>query len=136
VVSTSYGLGAVVPASGTTNATYPGTDSTQSSNGTGSMPGRWADADSGSGVSGPGGAGQTAATNGVINQDKTPIGGPAACPWTNNNCGPNDEPFSMHVGGTHGLMGDGAVKFISENTDFNVIRRICGRSEGEVAGEF
>ena len=136
VVSTSYGLGNVVPNSGTTNATYPGTDLTQSTNGAGSMPGRWADADSGSGVSGPSGAGQTAATSGVINQNKSPNGGPAICPWTQNNCGPNDEPFSMHIGGCHALMGDGSVRFISENADFNTIRRLCGRSEGEVTGEF
>ncbi len=136
VVSTSYGMGSVVNAAGTGNVAYPGTDLTQSTNGSGSMPGRWADADSGSGVSGPSGTGQTAATNGVINQNKTPTGGSAACPWTQNNCGPNDEPFSLHVGGTHALMGDGTVRFISENVDFNTVRKLCSRADGEVIGEF
>jgi len=136
VVSTSYPLGGVTNAAGTGLATYPGTTASQSTNGTGSMPGRWADSDSGSGVSGPSGTGQTAATHGVINQNKTPAGGPAACPWTNNNCGPNDEPFSLHVGGCHALLGDGTVRFISENVDYNTARRLMSRNDGEQVGDF
>ena len=136
VVSTSYGMGSVTDPTGTGVVAYPGVDLTQSTNGTGSMPGRWADADSGSGVSGPSGTGQNAANLGVINQNKSPMGGPAACPWTNNNCGPNDEPFSLHVGGVHALMGDGSVRFISENVDYNTVRRLCSRADGEVTGEF
>ncbi|HTN02345.1 MAG TPA: DUF1559 domain-containing protein, partial [Planctomycetaceae bacterium] len=61
-----------------------------------SCPNRWADPDSGSGVSGANNA--TTSPLGVINQNKSPQGGPPACPWTQNNCGPNDEPFSLHVG--------------------------------------
>ena len=115
---------------------YTGTDLSQSTNGSGSMPGRWADADSGSGVSGPSGTGQSAASNGVINQNKTPNGGPAACPWTQNNCGPNDEPFSLHVGGCHALLGDGTVRFLSENIDYNAARKLFSRADGEVVSDF
>ncbi len=93
-------------------------------------PNRWAEADLGSGVSGP------AAGQGVINQNKTPTGGPSTCPWTNNNCGPNDEPYSFHTGGVQALMGDGSVRFLSENLDVQTVRRLIGRSEGEVLGEF
>ncbi len=127
---------------GTTNSTagnyvYPGVDTTQaitpppSGITTASAPGRWADPDNGSGVSGPG-----ANRGPLINNNKTPTGGPAACLWTVNNCGPNDEPFSLHVGGAHALMGDGTVRFISENTSFLIIRNLCGRAEGNVVGEF
>jgi prepilin-type N-terminal cleavage/methylation domain-containing protein len=94
-------------------------------------PNRWADADNGSGVSGP-----PANRGGIINQNKTPTGGPTNCPWTTNNCGPNDEPFSLHVGGCHALLGDGSVKFLSENMDTQTIRKLCSRAEGETIGEF
>ena len=94
-------------------------------------PNRWADPDSGSGVSGP-----PANRGSIINQNKVPMGGPASCPWTTNNCGPNDEPFSFHVGGCHALMGDGAVRFISENLDTQTLRKLMARADGEVVGEF
>lgn len=99
-----------------------------------SAPNRWADPDSGSGVSGPPNA--TTSPIGIINQNKTPKGGPAACPWTTNNCGPNDEPFSLHVGGAHALLCDGTVRFISENTDTHIVRRLCSRADGEVISEY
>jgi hypothetical protein len=132
VVASSYELGWVN--GGTTNVYYPGVDTTQTNGGAGGagyVPGRWADPDSGSGVSGP-----PANRGQVINQNKTPIGGPPTCLWTTNNCGPNDEPFSLHTGGAHGLMGDGSVRFISENIDVQTVRRLCSRSDGEVLGEF
>jgi hypothetical protein len=53
-----------------------------------------------------------------------------------NNCGPNSEPFSLHTGGVHLLLGDGAVRFISENISTTTIRQLCGASDGEIVGEF
>jgi hypothetical protein len=108
--------------------------------GTFGMPGRWADPDGASGISGP-------PNNQIlqkINQNKTPNGGlagtvspsAAACPWSTNNCGPNDEPFSQHTGGVHALLGDGSVRFVSENIDFNNIRRLGLPGDGETIGEF
>jgi prepilin-type N-terminal cleavage/methylation domain-containing protein len=103
--------------------------------GTYGAPNRWADPDNGSGVSGP--PNQTAGGGlGVINNNKAPLGGPPACPWSTNNCGPNDEPFSLHAGGCHGLLGDGSVRFISENTDVNTIRRLCNRKDGQPIGDY
>ena len=96
-----------------------------------SCPNRWADPDSGSGVSGP-----PANRGQIINQNKTPNGGPANCTWTTNNCGPNDEPFSFHVGGCHALLGDGSVRFLSENMDTQTIVKLCARADGQVIGEF
>lgn len=110
-----------------------GWDSTQMP-GNKSAPNRWADGDSGAGVSGPPNA--VAGAVQIINNNKIPQGGPASCPWTTNNCGPNNEPFSMHVGGAHALMGDGTVRFLSENLDVNVVRRLCGKNEGETIGDF
>ncbi len=119
----------------------PGADQTQLFVGTNTLPGvfggyvsapnRWADPDNGSGVSGP-----PAGTFRVINNNNTPKGGPAACPWSVNNCGPNDEPFSLHTGGAQCLLGDGSVRFLSENLDTHTVRKLCARNDGEVIGEF
>ena len=43
---------------------------------------------------------------------------------------------SRHVGGVHILMGDGAVRFASENIDFNTWQRLGHISDGNVLGEF
>lgn len=96
---------------------------------------RWADADTGNGVSGPP---TNTATNRqpLINNNKTPMGGPTTCPWTTNNCGPNDELFSFHVGGVHILLCDGSVRFVSENVDTQTIRRLCDKADGQPLGEF
>ena len=99
--------------------------------GSASAPNRWADPDSGSGVSGP-----PQNRGGIINQNKTPAGGPANCLWTTNNCGSNDEPFSFHVGGCHALLGDGSVRFLSENLDTQTVVRLMARADGNVVGEF
>jgi hypothetical protein len=45
-------------------------------------------------------------------------------------------PRSRHVGGVHCLLGDGAVRFVSENIDLNNWRALATRSGGEVQGEF
>ena len=98
-------------------------------------PNRWADSDNGQGISGQ--ANSTASNVlGIINQNATPFGGPAACPWTQNNCGPNAEPFSLHIGGCHALLCDGSIRFISQNIDTQTIRRLADRADGEVLGDF
>lgn len=99
--------------------------------GTFGVPGRWADPDSGSGISGP-----PNMTGQYINQNATPTGGPAGCPWATNNCGPNDEPFSYHIGGCHALLGDGSVRFLSANIDYNNLRKLANPKDGEVLGDF
>ena len=51
---------------------------------------------------------------------------------------------SKHVGGVHFLMMDGAVRFVSENTDHNIATAQCdsvlesliGKDDGRVIGEF
>jgi prepilin-type N-terminal cleavage/methylation domain-containing protein/prepilin-type processing-associated H-X9-DG protein len=135
---------------------------------------RWAEADSGFGVSGDplassagtngsaptGNAGQGwAGTNGngvdgsgiaysgttpttaysktsagraqIINNNKVPFGGPAACLWNTpkSNCGPNDEIFSFHTAGANVLFMDGHVTFLSEDADAIVMRRLVTASE-------
>ena len=117
----------------------PGWDTTQmlGAGGIYSAPGRWADPDNANGVSGPSGASPAiTAPVGIINNFKFPAGGPAQCPWTTNNCGPNDEPFSLHTGGCHALLGDGTVRFISENIDTQIVRKLSDPADGEIIGDF
>ena len=45
-------------------------------------------------------------------------------------------PGSEHVGGCHVLLGDGAVRFVSENIDINTLRAIQTINGGELVGEF
>ncbi|MCE5269097.1 MAG: DUF1559 domain-containing protein, partial [Planctomycetaceae bacterium] len=52
------------------------------------------------------------------------------CSWSQNNCGPNDEPFGFHTGGCNGVMVDGSVRFLSEKLDPVTLRRLVTRSEG------
>jgi prepilin-type processing-associated H-X9-DG protein len=107
---------------------------------------RWADPDSGFGVSG-----DPLATNNwgvftagyqglianspnsrakVINNNKYPFGGPATCVWTNKtNCGPNDEVFSFHGAGANILFMDGHVTYMDENVDAIFFRRLVTASE-------
>ncbi len=47
-----------------------------------------------------------------------------------------DQWSSIHVGGAHCLMGDGAVRFVSENLAYQTQMAIATRGKGEVAGDF
>ena len=94
----------------------------------------WADPDSSTnGLSGPSNAISPASRLMGINGYRTPLGGPAACRWTQNNCGPNDEPFSWHIGGCQAVMGDGSVKFLSENMDTLLLKWLACSQDGQVA---
>ena len=109
--------------------------------GTYGSPNRWADPDISSGISGPPTQDPKSAlylgTLGpVLNNWKTPTGGPPQCGWANNNCGSNDEPFSAHTGGVQALFGDGRVKFMSESINIQIIRMLANRKDGGVVGEY
>lgn len=90
---------------------------------------RWAEPDTGNGVSGAS-AGDTTR---IINNNAQPLGGPTACPWTTNNCGPNDEFFSFHEGGCNMVFGDGHVAFLGDDLDRVTIRNLVTYNGGEVA---
>jgi len=99
---------------------------------------RWADPDAGgSGVSGP-----PNESFKYINNNNTPYGGPplaggaaapgpgTGCPWSVNNCGLNDEPFSFHAGGCNAVLADGSVRFLSERINGMTLRYLVTRAEG------
>ena len=72
----------------------------------------------------------------IINNNKSPAGGPPTCPWSTNNCGVFEEIFSFHTGGAHVLMGDSSTRFISENLDYKLLRSLVTLNGGEIVGEF
>lgn len=80
---------------------------------------RWADPDNAFGVSW------------TINKFMRPWGGPEECPWATMNCGPNDEIFSFHPGGAHGVFCDGHAIFMQEEMDHVVLRALVSRAGGE-----
>lgn len=43
---------------------------------------------------------------------------------------------SEHVGGVQFALGDGSVRFISDNTDLDTLKRLAMKSDGAVVGEF
>jgi prepilin-type N-terminal cleavage/methylation domain-containing protein len=95
----------------------------------------WADPDSSTnGLSGP--SNSTASRMLGINQNRTPQGGPSTCTWRTNNCGPNDEPFSWHIGGCQAVLADGSVRFLSENIDWRILKWLAASQDGNVIGEF
>lgn len=48
----------------------------------------------------------------------------------------NASARSMHVGGAHGLLSDGSVRFISNNIDTLTFNKLGTRAGGEVVGDF
>ena len=139
---TVAGFGGIM-ATRTVGGIPAGIDATQLCSGK-SCEDRWADPDSGSAVSGPpqndpsspffsGGGLQLFNNNKTSSYSSAPAG---QCPWTVNNCGPNEEAFSPHTGGVHALLGDGSVRFISENSSWRVVLSLLTRSGQEVVGEF
>ena len=61
------------------------------------------------------------------------MGGPPECQWSINNCGPNDEPFSFHVSGVNSCMGDGSVRFVSDDIDGVILKWLVGANDGQNA---
>lgn len=56
---------------------------------------------------------------------------PCRTSWSTGN-----QYGSFHVGGAQFLLCDGAVRFISENTSFVVLRAVATRTAGDTVGEF
>lgn len=92
---------------------------------------RWAEPDTGNGVSGPPNS-VAGAIKGVINNNGSPEGGPEDCKWSTNNCGPNDEVFGFHPGGAIAVFADGSAQFISDDIDPIAMRSLITRAGEEV----
>ena len=103
-------------------------------NGSGNTcPNRWADSDNASGLSGSPHTEQMLGGRKILkNVPESPIGGsPATCLWTSNNCGPNDEPYSLHPGVVLAGFADGSVHILSEDLDTQTCRRLADPMDGQ-----
>jgi len=79
------------------------------------------------------------AAGGVANIFDTDTAGTAESGTGDNrgiNGGQYEGPGSDHIGGAHFGMGDGSVRFISENIDNRTFNRIGNADGGETPGEF
>ncbi len=63
------------------------------------------------------------------------VGG-ASLPGVCNNDGVNNGIFAPHPGGVHALLGDGTVRFISDNIDLTSLKRLATRNDSGDVGEF
>lgn len=91
----------------------------------------WADPDAvANGYSGP--SNSLGSRVARFNNNKTPVGGPAECRWSVNNCGPNDEPFGFHTGGVMSVMADGSVRFIRDGLSTLVTKYLVCSDDGQV----
>jgi prepilin-type N-terminal cleavage/methylation domain-containing protein/prepilin-type processing-associated H-X9-DG protein len=100
---------------------------------------RWGEPDSANGISGPNNqvpaptwtvAGANPPGTKFINNNSYPMGGPANCPWTIQNCGLDDETFSFHQGGANHLWMDGSVRWIQDSVYGITYRYLCTPAEG------
>lgn len=59
-----------------------------------------------------------------------------AWPGVGWNFGSNNPLNSPHTGGIHTLLGDGSVRFISDNLDMGTLKKLCSRNDGMSISEF
>ena len=52
------------------------------------------------------------------------------------NCGPNRPIQSAHPGGAQVLLGDGSVRFLTENLPIQTLYDLANRDDGHVLDEF
>ncbi len=85
----------------------------------------------------------TETANGValtIGQCVTPLNTPPVHPADLLGAGVSDASWhgfsSKHSQGAHFLLGDGSVRFVSENVDYQTYVRLANVSDGHVVGEF
>ncbi len=91
----------------------------------------WADINNGFSLDGTGTNGVPNNTSGSGTVTLAPGGGRCFI-----NCSNDGELYSFHTGGVQVLLGDGAVRFISENIDGQTLAALGTRGRGEVVGEF
>jgi len=61
---------------------------------------------------------------------------PKTAPPTTGAGYSNGPMTSYHVGGVHALMGDGSVKFLSDNLNLSTLLALCAINDGTVIGEY
>jgi prepilin-type N-terminal cleavage/methylation domain-containing protein/prepilin-type processing-associated H-X9-DG protein len=67
-----------------------------------------------------------------LNNTRKPDMGGTICPWTNHDCGPNNEMFSFHTGGAQAVFVDGSVRFIADSMALRTQLSLGSRAGGEI----
>jgi hypothetical protein len=57
-------------------------------------------------------------------------------PGMGSNVGANNPLMSFHAGGVHILLGDGSVRFLSENIHLETLKQLATRDDRQPVGEF
>ena len=65
-----------------------------------------------------------------VQTTKSPVPNPC---YSNS---PNRPLLSAHVGGTHAVLCDGSVRFLSKSLDLITLKRLCTRDDRQPVGEF
>lgn len=68
----------------------------------------------------------------LINNSRSPLGGPADCPWSDVNCGPNEETFSFHPSGANVAFADGSIHFLNAAMDAPTFVALMSKDGGEI----
>ena len=68
----------------------------------------------------------------LVNNNASPVGGPADCRWSVVNCGANEETFSFHPGGANVVLCDGSVHFLNESISAAPFRALMTKADGEI----
>jgi prepilin-type N-terminal cleavage/methylation domain-containing protein/prepilin-type processing-associated H-X9-DG protein len=95
---------------------------------------RWGEQDSGFGVSGDPLLDTVTTGFAVVNNNFSSPGtdGPNGCWKLVNNCGPNDEIFSFHIGGAQAVFADGHVQYIVQSISPVTAASLTSRAGGEI----
>lgn len=92
----------------------------------------WAMGSNSGWAAGPGGGGATT----IRYAPNAKVLGTDGCIATTENQRINTPLNSAHTGGVQLLMGDGAVKFISENINMATLTYLAARDDGQVVGDY
>lgn len=65
-----------------------------------------------------------------------PVGFQTSASASCSTTAPNRPLISKHAGGTHVLLADGAVRFLSNNMDIIVLKELCTRDDAQPLGDF
>lgn len=68
----------------------------------------------------------------LVNNTRSPIGGTATCPWSDVNCGPNEETFSFHPQGANVAYADGSIHFLPGSIDAPTFSALMSIDGGEI----
>ena len=68
----------------------------------------------------------------LVNNSSFPVGGPEDCPWSDVNCGPNEETYSFHPQGANVVYADGSVHFINQTIDAPTFTALMSKNGGEI----